>query len=87
MTRCFPCRVEAGKRVSVSAANTQAPEGATLTYRWTSTAGEFRSPAEWHTEWTAPQEEGPVPVTLTLEDGKGGKVSDSMIIQVLKPGR
>src|SRR5204863_7761620 len=33
----------------------------------------------------APQQEGPVPVTVTVDDGKGGTASDSVTIQVLRP--
>jgi peptidoglycan-associated lipoprotein len=35
--------------------------------------------------WTAPQQEGPVAVTVTVNDGKGGTASDTVTIQVTRP--
>ena len=35
--------------------------------------------------WTAPQQEGAVPATVTVSDGKGGTASDTVTIQVVRP--
>ena len=35
--------------------------------------------------WTAPGQPGPVPVTVGVNDGKGGTASDSVTIQVVQP--
>ncbi|HEX7087885.1 MAG TPA: OmpA family protein, partial [Vicinamibacterales bacterium] len=37
------------------------------------------------TPWTAPMQEGPVPVTVTVDDGKGGTATDTVTIQVVRP--
>ena len=42
------------------------PDGDPLTYRWTAPGGMLTSPAERQTTWTAPQQEGTVPVTVTV---------------------
>ena len=82
--RCEPCTVEVGRNSTVTA-DAQDPDGDTLTYRWTAPAGTVQSPAERQTVWTAPQQEGPVPVTVTVNDGRGGTASDAVTIQVLRP--
>ncbi len=56
-----------------------------LTYRWTTPQGTLASPAERQTLWTAPQQEGTVPVTVTVNDGKGGTASETVNIQVIRP--
>ena len=55
------------------------------TYRWTAPTGTLANPAERQTLWTAPQQEGSVPVTVTVNDGKGGTASDTVNIQVVRP--
>ena len=37
--------------------------------------------------WTAPMQPGPVRVTVTVNDGKGGTASDAVTIQVVQPAR
>lgn len=82
--RCEPCTVEVGKSSTVTA-DAQDPDGDALTYRWTAPTGTFQNPADRQTLWTAPQQEGPVPATITVDDGKGGTASDSVTIQVVRP--
>jgi outer membrane protein OmpA-like peptidoglycan-associated protein len=81
---CEPCTVEIGKTSTVSAVG-QDPDGDTLTYRWSAPAGRFANPADRQTIWTAPMQEGAVPATVTVDDGKGGTASDSVTIQVVRP--
>jgi outer membrane protein OmpA-like peptidoglycan-associated protein len=84
--RCEPCTVEVGKNSTVTA-DAQDPDGDVLTYRWIAPAGTFQHPADRQTLWTAPMQEGPVPVTVTVDDGHGGTASDSVTIQVVRPPR
>ena len=81
---CNPCTVEVGKTSTVSAVG-QDPDGDALTYAWSAPAGSLTSPSGQQTPWTAPMVEGPVPVTVTVNDGKGGTASDVVTIQVIKP--
>jgi outer membrane protein OmpA-like peptidoglycan-associated protein len=81
--QCDPCSVEVGKTSTVTA-NAQDPDGDTLTYRWTAPSGTLANPAERSTVWTAPNTEGTVPVTVTVNDGKGGTASDTVNIQVTR---
>lgn len=82
--QCEPCTVEIGKSSTVTA-DGRDPDGDTLVYRWSAPAGSFRGPSERQTLWTAPQQEGPVQTTVTVDDGKGGTASDSVTIQVVRP--
>ena len=82
--RCEPCTVEVGKTSTVTA-DAQDPDGDTLTYRWSAPAGRFANQADRQTVWTAPMQEGPVPATVTVDDGKSGTASDSVTIQVIRP--
>ena len=82
--RCEPCTVEVGKTSTVSA-DAQDPDGDSLSYRWSAPAGAFTNGTSRQTPWTAPMVEGPVQVTVTVDDGKGGTASDAVTIQVIKP--
>jgi outer membrane protein OmpA-like peptidoglycan-associated protein len=81
--RCEPCVVEVGKTSTVTA-DAQDADGDTLTYRWSAPAGRLANPGDRQTIWTAPMQEGPVPATVTVDDGKGGTASDSVTIQVVR---
>lgn len=81
---CDPCTVEIGMSSTVTAEATD-PDGDTLTYRWSAPTGAIANPSERQTRWTAPQQEGPVPVTVTADDGNGGTASDTVMIQVIRP--
>jgi outer membrane protein OmpA-like peptidoglycan-associated protein len=82
--RCEPCTVEVGK-ISTLTADAQDPDGDALTYRWTTPAGTIQTPADRQTRWTAPQQEGPVPVTITVDDGKSGTAAAAVTVQVVRP--
>ena len=56
-----------------------------LTFRWTAPTGTFQNPTARVTPWTAPQQPGPVPVTVPVSDGKGGTATDTVTIQVTNP--
>src|SRR5262249_28294747 len=61
------------------------PDGDALTYQWTAPTGRFTSPTDRQTPWTAPMQEGPVPTTVTVNDGHGHTASDTVTIQVIRP--
>jgi outer membrane protein OmpA-like peptidoglycan-associated protein len=42
-------------------------------------------PADAKTQWTAPPQEGTVPITVTVNDGRGGTATASVNIQVIRP--
>ena len=84
VARCEPCTVEVGRTSTVTADATD-PDGDRLTYKWSAPAGTFTNPADRQTPWTAPQQEGPVQLTVTVDDGKGGTASANVTIQVVRP--
>ena len=82
---CNPCTVEPGQSITLSAA-VQDPDGDLLTYRWTAPTGTFSTPSVRSTAWTAPTDfEGTVPLTVTVDDGKGGTTSSTFNVKVVKP--
>jgi outer membrane protein OmpA-like peptidoglycan-associated protein len=82
--RCEPCSIEVGKSSTVSA-DAQDPDGDQLTYKWSAPTGTLASPGDRQTLWTGPMEPGPVPLTVTVDDGRGGTASDTVTIQVTRP--
>ncbi len=84
--QCNPCTVEVGKSSTVTATG-ESPDNLPLTYRWSAPTGTFANPATPQTLWTAPDQEGSVPVTVAVDDGKGGTASDTVTIQVVRPPR
>ncbi len=82
--RCEPCTVQIGQTSTVTA-DAQDPDGDQLTYRWSAPAGSYQNPADRQTVWTAPQQEGPVQHTVTVDDGRGGTASANVTIQVIRP--
>jgi outer membrane protein OmpA-like peptidoglycan-associated protein len=81
--QCDPCTVEVGGRSQLTA-NAQDPDGDQLTYQWTTPAGKLDQATTPKPMWTAPMVEGPVPVTVTVSDGKGGTATDTVTIQVVR---
>jgi outer membrane protein OmpA-like peptidoglycan-associated protein len=81
---CNPCTVEVGRTATVTA-DAQDPDGDPLTYQWTAQSGTLTSPTARQTPWTAPAQPGPVPFTVTVNDGRGGTASDTVTIQVIQP--
>jgi outer membrane protein OmpA-like peptidoglycan-associated protein len=82
--RCEPCTVEVGRTLTASA-DAQDPDGDTLRYRWTSPTGSFGNANDRQTPWTAPGQPGAVPLTITVDDGKGMTASDTVTVQVVPP--
>ena len=83
--QCDPCTVEVGKSSTVTA-TAQDSIGCTVTYRWTAPSGTLANPADRQTLWTAPNQEGAVPVTVTVTCPTDNKTaSDTVNIQVTRP--
>ncbi len=82
--RCEPCTVEVGRQLTASA-DAQDPDGDTLSYRWSAPTGTFTNPAIRQTPWTAPGQVGAVPLTVTVDDGRGMTASDTVTVQVIAP--
>jgi len=80
---CNPCTVEVATRSQLSA-DASDPDGDPLTYRWTGPSGTVEQPTIVTPMWLAPMVEGPVPVTVTVNDGRGGTASDTVTIQVIR---
>lgn len=83
LARCEPCTVHAGQTSTLSA-EAQDPDGDQLTYRWAAPAGAVSTSSARQSSWTAPATEGPVPVVIRVDDGKGGTASDVITITVIK---
>lgn len=83
---CDPCTVVVGTRSQLSA-DANDPDGDPLAYSWSAPAGTVEQPTIVKPMWLAPMVEGPVPVTVTVNDGKGGTASDTVTIQVIRPAQ
>jgi hypothetical protein len=67
------------------------PDGDSLTYQWTAPQGSFGNSTAANTFWTAPSQIGAVVITITVQDGRGGRATASVTLQVvprdtLQPG-
>ena len=60
------------------------PDGDTITYTWSATAGSFNTQNGMNTIWTAPNAEGNYPLTVTASDGRGGVATNSITIPVMR---
>ena len=83
--QCNPCTVEVGRTSTVTAMAMDSI-GCTLTYRWSAPTGTFANAAQVQTIWTAPNQEGNVPVTVTVTCPTDNLMaSDTVNIQVVRP--
>ena len=82
---CNPCTVQVGQNSTVTATVTDSISCA-VTYRWSAPSGTFANAAQRQTLWTAPQQEGAVPVTVTVTCPTDNKTAtDTVRIQVNRP--
>jgi outer membrane protein OmpA-like peptidoglycan-associated protein len=81
--QCNPCRLEVG-RTSAIRAESQDPDGDTVTYRWTTKGGTLVDPRALSTNWIAETAPGTFPLTVTAEDGRGGVATDTVNIEVVR---
>lgn len=79
---CDPCTVEVG-RISTVSADAQDPDGDPLRYQWRAAQGTLATTVNRQTLWTAPMQVGPVPVTVSVDDGRGGTAGDTVTINVI----
>jgi outer membrane protein OmpA-like peptidoglycan-associated protein len=80
--QCNPCSVEVGQ-VSTLTATAMDSIGCAVTYSWSAPTGTFSDRTGRQTPWTAPQQPGTVPVTVTVTCAQDGKTaSDTVNIQV-----
>ena len=83
--QCNPCSVDVGK-VSTVTAIPQSSIGCAVTYAWSAPSGTFANATAKETPWTAPNQEGTVPVTVTVTCPQDGKTAtDTVNIQVVRP--
>jgi outer membrane protein OmpA-like peptidoglycan-associated protein len=80
---CGPCTVYVGESIPVTSVGSD-PDGDRLAYRWNGVSGRFDNNALQNTSWTAPAAEGPVDLTVTVDDGHQHTASDTVRVQVLK---
>ena len=82
---CNPCTVDIGK-ISTITATPQSSIGCSVTYAWSAPTGTFADRTAKSTAWTAPMQEGTVPVTVTVTCPQDGKTaSDTVNVQVVRP--
>jgi outer membrane protein OmpA-like peptidoglycan-associated protein len=78
-----PPVLEPGQTTNLSAPATD-PDGDTITYTWSAPAGTFNSQTGMNTQWTAPNQEGNYPLTVTANDGRGGTAQSTITIPVMR---
>ena len=81
---CDPCEVQFGGTSNVTATAND-PDNDPLTYRWSAPTGSLEPTDQASAVWTAPDQAGPVPISVTVDDGRGGTASDTVTVQVLAP--
>ncbi len=82
---CDICEVEVGKVSTVTATVTDSINCA-VTYQWTAPQGTFTNATARVTPWTAPNQPGMVPVTVTVTCPTDGMTaSDTVNINVVRP--
>jgi outer membrane protein OmpA-like peptidoglycan-associated protein len=82
---CDPCTVDVGKASTVTATALDSI-GCSVTYNWSAPTGTFANRTARQTAWTAPMQEGTVPVTVTVTCPQDGKTAtDTVNIQVIRP--
>jgi len=82
---CDPCTVQVGQNSALTATVMDSISCA-VTYRWTAPSGTFGNAAQRQTLWTAPQQEGTVPVTVTVTCPTDNKMATATVnITVNRP--
>ena len=82
---CNPCTVPVGQTSTVTATAMDSI-GCAVTYRWSAPTGTFANAAERQTIWTAPPQEGTVPVTVTVTCPTDNKTASATVpILVTRP--
>ena len=80
--QCDPCQVEVGRSVTLRTTS-QDLDGDTVRSFWTVPLGAIADARATTTQWRAETAPGKVVLTVTAEDGRGGKATDSVTIEVV----
>jgi outer membrane protein OmpA-like peptidoglycan-associated protein len=80
--QCDPCQVEVGRSVTLRTTS-QDLDGDTVRSFWTVPLGSIADARATTTQWRAETAPGKVVLTVTAEDGRGGKATDSVTIEVV----
>ena len=80
--QCDPCQVEVGQSVTLRATS-QDPDGDDVRSFWSIPLGAITNARAATTQWRAETSPGKVVLTVTAEDGRGGKATDSVTIDVV----
>ena len=78
---CNPCALEPGGKATLRADATD-PDGDALTILWSATGGTIADTRTAITQWTAETAPGLVTFTATVDDGRGGRATDTVTIEV-----
>jgi peptidoglycan-associated lipoprotein len=78
---CDPAVLDPGAQSRCNATATD-PDGDAVTYRWSAPSGTFGTPTTAGTTWTAGQNPGNVPLTVTATDPRGGTATSTVTVQV-----
>jgi len=78
---CDPLVLEPGAVTQCRSTATD-PDGDAVTCRWTGPSGTFGTPNQPNTSWTAGQNPGAVPLTVTCSDPRGGSATSTVTVQV-----
>ena len=79
---CDPLVLEPGAVTQCRSTATD-PDGDAVTCRWTGPSGTFGTPNQPNTSWTAGQNPGAVPLTVTCTDPRGGSATSTVTVQVI----
>jgi peptidoglycan-associated lipoprotein len=80
--QCDPCRIEVGQTTALRV-DAQDPDGDRLTYLWSTPAGTIGDTRAASTSWRAETTPRVVALTVTAEDGRGGKASSTVNVEVV----
>ena len=78
---CNPCALEPGGKATLRADATD-PDGDALTILWSATGGTIADTRTAITQWMAETAPGLVTFTATVDDGRGGRATDTVTIEV-----
>ena len=79
-----PPTLQPGQSTNLTSPATD-PDGDVIVYTWSAQAGTFSQQTGINTTWTAPNQEGNYPLTVTANDGRGGTATNSITIPVTRP--
>jgi outer membrane protein OmpA-like peptidoglycan-associated protein len=80
---CNPCVVDVGRTSQLTATATD-PDGDPVTMQWAAPQGTLSTQTGNNTTWTAPNQPGNVPITVTASDNRDGRATATTTIQVVR---